>query len=58
VTLKELLTQLMDPDHIDGTGNPLSMEVEFNTAYRNDLYLLSCYTSDGKVLIDIGGDDG
>ena len=35
----------------------LDMEVEFNTAGRYGLTLLSAYEQDGKILIDIGSSD-
>lgn len=56
MTLAELLGALVAPDHFPG-GGLLPLDVEFKTAERSGLYLMSAYYSDGKIVIDIGDDD-
>ena len=59
LTLGELITHLKEieddsPDSTLTKENLMKLEVVFETAYRSDLTLLSCYVSDGKVCLDIG----
>jgi len=57
MTLMELLETLADPCHSQGMDY-MQMEVEFRTAKRSNLTLLSVYVGgDDRVYIDIGDDD-
>ena len=53
--LREIISAISTPD---GLGvdyeKVLDMEVEFDTASRHGLTLLSVYEYGGKILIDIG----
>ena len=59
LTLSELITHLKEikDSSYDSTlteENLMKLEVVFDTVYRSDLTLLSCYVCEGKVHIDIG----
>lgn len=53
MTLRELLADLTNPDHISA-DKALDLEVEFCTRGRTNLSLLSVYEDDKKIVIDIG----